>query len=328
MNEATAAGYRKLAEHFYKNRLGSEQPTPKRIADALKACAADYRPAYWRRLRNALAFDQREKGYSEAAARIDAVKNPVTKAGDAVKPKQARTKRVVQVDEAKLLDAFISAGDRESYAAVIVARYTGARPAEFQGIEVREGRVFITGAKKSHSGLRGADREIELDPKVLELVGAALPHLQRANIGAVQDRIRAAGKRLWPQRKSVPTLYSWRHQMGSDLKASGMDRKAVAYVMGHQSTESVNRYGNAKMGNGGRSLPRPAAGADLSSVREDHSEPPPAPVEPGQTSDVPGSALALAGALDSKGLVTNAKAISRIVGERAQKRHQDDGLQP
>lgn len=34
--------------------------------------------------------------------------------------------------------------------------------------------------------------------------------------------------------------------MGSDLKASGMNREEVAAIMGHQSVDSVDVYGNSK----------------------------------------------------------------------------------
>ncbi len=58
MREKTKADYRKLAEHFYATRLPGQTPSPKRIADALAACATDYRPAYWVKLRGGTGFDQ------------------------------------------------------------------------------------------------------------------------------------------------------------------------------------------------------------------------------------------------------------------------------
>ncbi|TFB32436.1 site-specific integrase [Pseudomonas sp. F01002] len=276
MNASTEESYRKLAAHFYKTRLQGEQPTPKRIADSLKAAAGDYRPAYWRKLRNALAFDQRERGFAEAAKRIDATKNPLTKDGatEGIKPKQARSRRVDQADEDRLMQHFSKLDDRATTAALFVSKYTGARPAELKNIEIRGDLVFIHGAKKSHGGARGADRELVLPPKVVEMIGKALPYL-KDDIGPIQDRIRAAGKKLWPQRKSVPSLYSWRHQLGSELKASGIDRREVAYLMGHQATESVDRYGNSRTAKGnGKGLPKVPPDADLSSIRVDHSEPP------------------------------------------------------
>lgn len=278
MQEKTKTEYRKLAEHFYKTRLPGQQPTPKKIADALKAAAPDYRPAYWRRLRNALSFDQGEKGYSEAAVRINSVKNPVTREGSdiAIKPKQSRTRRVTEADEKKLLKYFTDQkGDgQQVVSALYIAMQTGARPAEMSGIVVvAPDKVLIPGAKKSHSGARGADRVIELPPDVVRRIGMAVNNLQ-GDIGPVQDKIRAAGKKLWPQRKSVPTLYSWRHQLGANLKASGMDRKDIAYVMGHQATESADRYGNPRTARGGRVLPKPDRESDLSRVRVNHDNPP------------------------------------------------------
>lgn len=331
MTPVTQASYRKLAAHFYENRLSGEPITPKRITDALKACAGDYRPDYWRKLRNALAFDQREKGFSDAANRIDGTKNPSTKEGGSVKAKQPRTRRVVDADQSKLLDALSKSGDAQTYAAVVVSKITGARPAELQGIEIREGSVFIPGAKQSHGGMRGADRLISVSSDDLKALETALPMLQGANVGAIQDRLRAAGKRLWPQRKSVPSLYSWRHQLGSDLKASGMPRDQVAFVMGHQSTSSVDKYGNRMMGNGGRVLPKPAADADLSRVRVDHTEPPAPAAQVGRSNDLPATTIETIGrALGGKGLETNTspEAIRKALGQGVSKTRGDDGLQP
>ncbi|MFM5276678.1 site-specific integrase, partial [Aeromonas caviae] len=76
---------------------------------------------------------------------------------------------------------------------------------------------------------------------------------------------------LWPARKSLPTFYSWRHQMGSELKASGLDRQRIAYIMGHQATSSVDKYGNRKSANG-NVLPTCPADADLSHIRTTHAE--------------------------------------------------------
>lgn len=275
MNEKTQNDYRSLARNFYATRLGGQQPTPKRIADALVAAATDYRPAYWRRLRNAIAFDQAEKGYIEAAARIAATRNPTTLPGAAaeVKPKQKRVRAVLLDDERKLLAGFQAAGDRECYGAVMLSKITGARPAEFAGIQVDSDRVFIPGAKQSHGGKRGADRTLVVTAAEAKLVAACVAQVRTANLGAIQDRIRAAGQRLWPQRAALPSLYSWRHQLGSELKASGLDRREVAYLMGHQSTASVDRYGSRRTARGGR-IPRAPEGERFENVRELHSEPP------------------------------------------------------
>jgi len=50
MTPATQESYKKLSAHFYATHLKGESPSPKRLSDALKAVAGDYRPAYWGRL--------------------------------------------------------------------------------------------------------------------------------------------------------------------------------------------------------------------------------------------------------------------------------------
>lgn len=276
MTPATQDAYRKLSEHFYATRLDGQPPTPKRLADALKAAAADYRPAYFRRLRNALEFDQHDRGFAEAAIRVAAVKNPVTAPGSTTKtkPKRAAVKRVTDADEQRLFKHLIAKKDKDTYYAVRLIAATGARPAELKNMVIQGDQVTILGAKKSHNSQRGADRVIVLAPGQKTLIANAIAHMQNVDLSRVKDRLRAAGQALWPQRKALPSMYSWRHQMGSDLKASGLSRVEVAYLMGHQSTESVDRYGNARTARKGALCPRAAKDADMSRVRELHSEPP------------------------------------------------------
>lgn len=274
MTPDTQASYRLLSAHFYATRIDGP-PSPKRIADALVKAAQEYRPAYWRRLRSALAFDQAEKGHQVAAERLRATKNPVTMPGSRQEPKakQRRIQSVSAKDEAAILKHLKNAGDRPAYGAVMLAKLTGARPAEMPRIRVDGCRVLIEGVKKTSDGMRGADRVLIVSPKEAEMIAACVDHVAGANVGAIQDRISAAGKRIWPQRSAVPSLYSWRHQLGSELKAAKLDRKEVAYLMGHQATASVDRYGNRKTARGGK-VPRAPEGETFENVRETHSEPP------------------------------------------------------
>lgn len=289
MTPETRQEYLKLAGNFYKVRLEGQELTPKRISDALLACAGEYRPAYWRRLRRALEVDQAAKGYRKAAERIAATENPITKhaiqTGDfsQVKAKQKRVKKV-SVEEVYLLTEHLKSvqGDREAFAAIYVTMKTGCRPAEIEGmrVNIETSQVWIEGAKQSHQGLRGAGRLLQLTPTDAKAVAVALSGIKR--IGPIQDRIRAAGRRLWPTRKALPSLYSFRHQLGSNLKASGMDRVEIAYIMGHQATGSVDQYGDPRNGKGG-TVPTAAEGADMSGIRETHYdiEPASAPVPRG-----------------------------------------------
>ena len=73
----------------------------------------------------------------------------------------------------------------------------------------------------------------------------------------VQRRLDTLTKRLWPKRNVWPSLYSWRHQKGSDLKASHMNSAEVAAIMGHRSTESVDVYGSQRSARNTRSYLTP-----------------------------------------------------------------------
>lgn len=281
LSERTVSDYKGLAANFYGKRLGGEAPTPKRIADALKQAAGDYRPGYWRKLRNALMYDQIDKGFFEAAQRLKETSNPVTtgKTRGTVKAKQRRCKSIADDDLSKLYSAALNKPDTELASAIMLAAYTGCRPAEMPGIRrVAEDQVFIPGAKKS-KGERGLDRTITLSKEkcdVIETAVGALYHMDPDHgkaIHQVQSRLDRLTKKLWPRRKARPTLYTLRHQMGSDLKASGLSRVEIAYVMGHQSTESVEVYGDRRK-KSGRGGVKPAPGANMSMIREKHDAQP------------------------------------------------------
>lgn len=273
MKEETKAEYIRLAEHFISERL--KHVTPKLIKDALQGCAGEYRPAYWRRLRCALAVQQEEAGYKTNADLIRKVVNPITQDKtdlSKIKPKQRRIKSISDADEKKLTDHLIASnglGDKQLLAAIAVISITGVRPAELQGMQIIGDEVVVTGAKQSHGGKRGADRRLCFGPMYVRGLRRYLAQLKGVDIGPLQDRLRALGKELWPQRQALPTLYSWRHQMGSNLKASGMDRRQVAYLMGHQATASVDVYGNKRSARRAV-MPTVPEGAELA-VRETHN---------------------------------------------------------
>lgn len=273
--DKTKLEYERLAKHFYlRLERKNIKVTAKTISDELLACAPEYRPAYWLRLRGALVYHQKSLGYVESAERIMGLRNPVTAQGSntPVKKKQNRVKSINPADQTALIDYFKEREDMKMFAAIILFSYTGIRPAELAGITVNGDKLHIVGAKKSHNGIRGADRTLQfegVDPRWLRSI---IREAQLANIKSLQDKLRIAGKNLWPKRKNLPTFYSWRHQLGSELKASGMDRVQIAYMMGHQATASVDRYGNRKSARGGR-LPSCPADADLNHIRVTHSVP-------------------------------------------------------
>jgi integrase len=273
MEAATYKAYLKLATHFYKERIAGDV-TPKKITDALLKCADEYRPAYWRKLRNALELDQRHKGYEKAADRIKEAKNPLTVANAPImiklkiKKKEHRVKSVKDADHQNIIAHFEKNNDIAVVSALKLARLTGCRPAEMSGIEILADSIVIKGAKKSAELERGLDRTLLFDKAELDEIKRCVQCIKNEyssdfktkSMKRIQARLEKGVKALYPKRSARITLYSYRHQTGSNLKASGLDRVTVAYLMGHQSTKSVEVYGNRRSASGSTLLrPEPAA---------------------------------------------------------------------
>ena len=278
MNPDTASSYRKLAIHFYKTKLGKEHPASlKEVREALLIAAPDYRPGYFRRVKNALALDLRERGHDQAATKLLAVRNPVTKPGSKLpkKAKLLREKRFRDEDYSKLARALVGYGYVDEFAALTLIWFTGIRPAELRKTRAMHGRIFIEGAKQSHNGKRGADRIlVPVDPNAYPHIEKCIQTLRESerSVAAIRDRLRCTAKALWPRRKVLPTMYSMRHQIGANLKASELDPRTIAYIMGHQSTNSIATYGNRRQGNPRAIQVMPAVDAELAHIRKKFSE--------------------------------------------------------
>ena len=265
MNEATSRSYLKLAAHFYEQRLGGQQPTPKRVKAALEKCAVEYRPAYFRRLRNALAHAQECAGFKANAKLINAITNPVTSSDSKQKPKEklVRAKKVSDADHHRLLKA--SSDDKNVRAAILLCKELGLRPSELKNVRVLQGgEVIIEGVKKNEKLKRGLDRRLIVDQSLVPTLSAASKQIKKSimtgedSIKKIQDRLFLISKKEFPRRRARPSLYSYRHQCGSNLKSDkSLSKKEIAFIMGHQATESISQYGHVKSGSG-RSSVRPA----------------------------------------------------------------------
>lgn len=286
VSEKTADRYKKTAEHFYGKYLGDTSPTPKKIADALVKAAPDYTVGSWMALRSALIYDQKKKKFAEAAKRIKDTKFPAD-----VKRKrgQGRAKKVVQADLDRLLDEIERRneagvfGSVAELGAIILAMKLGCRPNEMPGVVVQDdGTVFVPGSKFREDGLRGLDRVISVDEDDLDHIRAAITYLAAepdhpsGKMHVIQSRIYRISKKLFPEReKGRPNLYAFRHQLGADLKADKKrSRFEIAYIMGHQATASVDKYGDPRNGRRTHSIKpgvTPEQVEDI--VRETHSKP-------------------------------------------------------
>ena len=226
MNTDTQNAYRSLATHFYATHLPGIPPSALNefsIIGALLRAAPGYRPDYFRRLRNALALDQKLRGHFWIAQEINRTLNPVTVIGLPRKRKQARRQRISDDDFARWVTALLAKGLVVEAGALMLISMTGARPSELSGISIEGTRIHVLGAKHSHGGLRGADRVLEADEDFCQLVCNALEAFRSRgrSLDSIRMAIHEAAKEVFSRGKP-PSLYTLRHQFGANLKASGM----------------------------------------------------------------------------------------------------------
>jgi len=269
MNENTQNSYISLADYFYATRLNGVELNELNIIGALLRAAPDYRPDYYRRLRNALAFDQQRRGSFRTAQEINRTLNPVTVLDLPRKKKQSRPQKLSNADFESWLRCLAERDMPVEAGALMVISLIGVRPCELGGISIDGQRIHISGAKHSHKGLRGASRTLEADEDVCNVLNKALAafRCQPRSLDSIRVALHQVACELFGRRK-VPSMYTLRHQFGSNLKATGMSAIEMAYVMGHQATDSISRYGDKRLGCAGAVKVRPAKDADLSRVRD------------------------------------------------------------
>ncbi|HGW4499800.1 TPA: site-specific integrase [Pseudomonas aeruginosa] len=274
----TLRRYCTRARNFYRKHLGSDSPSSAQICAALLSVAPQLTPESFRVLKNALAYEQLARGDQDTAEQIRTLRNPVTLEGSGIqrKPRPKQVKSVPYEDFEALSQRLTDGQFEDELAALILAFHLGARPCEMRTITVAGRLVHIIGGKKNAKRDRGADRTLEIeDSGVLGIVKWAAQRLRessRTNT-AIRDRLRVECRKLWRRRKSHPTLKSFRHRLGSALKASGESPAQLAYVMGHQSIGSIAVYGDRRAGQGMKVYVRPAREADLSKIRTPKSPP-------------------------------------------------------
>ncbi len=272
MKQKTQNEYISLAEHFYRTRLSGKALDVDNIWAALLQSAPDYKPAYFQRLKAAIAYHQNCIGNGWTAKVVRATQNPL-KVFPAAFPDIVcdRAHSISMEKFTSLISYLKNKGLREECAALLLIFKTGARPCELFGMRVQGDRVHIEGAKKTDRGNRGADRWLvgfaedftnDVD-QLLTVLTASSKTMDSMRISIYQ-----AVKELFPRDKKTISMYTIRHQFGSNLKASSLSRVEMAYIMGHQSTESISRYGDKRLGLADWVVVKPAPDSDLSHVRD------------------------------------------------------------
>lgn len=268
----------KLAKRFFRLHLKDSNFSKRNMASSLLALSLKVRPDVWRQYRNAVSFHAQYLEYVDIAEHLKSLFNPTTiKKNDkriagveAVLPligmqpkKQNRCKKVTEQEHQKILHYIVKNPDRAILGAIYLAYFTGMRPAEMLNIELmpEQNAIYIHTAKETEEEERGLSRTLIFSAKEYKLIenayDAVISEKQLLNrsgklcnperaMKRIQNRFAKLTKAIFPRRQYQITLYSYRHQMGSDLKASGFDPISIAAIMGHQSVKSIDDYGNAR----------------------------------------------------------------------------------
>lgn len=257
ITDETAAEYIKQAESWLdKNLSRPGDRTPKNICTALFEWSKTVRPNTYRKMRRALQYQQFKTKNYDTAHRLHEMPGAHFISPDEAgsQPHISRRapvcKSISEDDLEILLKDAQKRGDRLMSAALIISEHIGCRPKELPDLSyviLKDGSldVNIVGAKK-HGEERGMDRTINLanEPGLTWAIDF-IQDVMQEDITLLRKRVSDRSKKLFPNRKVRPTLYSLRHQFASDMKADdGVTRTELAGLMGHQSEESSSVYGN------------------------------------------------------------------------------------
>jgi integrase len=157
---------------------------------------------------------------------------------------------------------------------VVVCALCGCRPGELEkfGVSVSmrnfELKVRVQGAK---FGPKSGQKWRELvwkmpteNPLAMKLGRLAMEKggdlfVQLEDARKFSGAMRSAGQRAFPDFSETITPYSLRHQLSSDMKASGLSGDDISAALGHRSAETKSSYGLFSLGFGSMAPDRVAA---------------------------------------------------------------------
>jgi hypothetical protein len=235
-----------IAQHFYQEKV-----TPDALLQMLDKVASQYQPRSFTNIKCHLAFYAAQLGHPELAQTIKAKKNWAASEKSYTKINKKK-KTLTNQQLAKIMKAVNQAKDERIRHATYLALYLGCRPCEMPFIKrTGETNFIIQSAKKNTSGTQGVDRHINVSvAEFADQLENSISLLKGTNMDQVRENFSFLMKATFPKMKKRPTLYVFRHQFGSTLKNSGLPPKVQAYLMGHQSTRTIESYGRSRSGKG------------------------------------------------------------------------------
>lgn len=264
MQKRTRREYWQIAEKFLADYQIIDMRDLDKINNAFCHLAVNASPNYWYRKRRALVVRLEANGMNDIANQINLIQYPINKLEmpyeyfEAHCHRRQQRKKVSHQEHIMLIEYCLRKKDMVLQSALLMAWLLGCcRPIELTTLKIlSNNRIKIKGAKKTKDGQRGLDRVLHVDEHVPPLVEKWLELFEfernkkdcapdRA-MRRIQRRLENATKVLWPERENQITLYTYRHQLGSDIKGSDMSRVDGAAMMGHQSVNSLDAYGNVR----------------------------------------------------------------------------------
>lgn len=224
----------------------------------------------WRQYRSALIYFMTKNGPIEA---VNFLKNCGVELcrPAATRTSAQKTHALPQEDLVELL-TFLARGkgcwDRILGLWLVAGRMTGLRPGEWNRAELTSGPALsVVNAKHTNGRGHGERRTLLLDklpPDRLRAIQNFLFELHELRDKGVpfssvysscRRRMTRVTRQLWPNRKKRPSLYSTRHQVAADCKATGTSLAELAAILGHATDETASvHYGRRAAGekSGGR----------------------------------------------------------------------------
>ncbi|EEI2597433.1 site-specific integrase [Salmonella enterica] len=175
--------------------------------------------------------------------------------------------------------------NRHSLAFAVISTF-GIRPAEMQkGVKLtfKDGMIYalVKGAKvsddKGHKH-RAVGSSVRDGNKCDQVIMEAIYNNNGEVLATQTKRDYDSLRKYFNNHYNGTSLYTYRHQVASDLKKAGVSKTQIAEVMGHRTTESQVHYGYARSSRGGRSMVAKGSNEVISSPDiKDYLKPAPAP---------------------------------------------------
>lgn len=233
----------------------------------------------WRQYKAACIFFMRVRGPKECVEFLFSEGNEgcSKKQGENKRGAMLKQKRLPKEDLIKILSRLSphQKWDRLLALWLTSAVLTGLRPSEWKDATLSGTILRVKNGKNTNGRANGDYRHLDLSSVPAENFRALKAFIillskqdYETTYQACRGRLRMVSKQIWPRRKSLPSLYSARHQFRADASANDYSLSEVAALLGHGSNETaMSHYGRKAVGNVDAQLPIPDK-AEVLTVRD------------------------------------------------------------